>query len=410
MSSNRSIVALDRQLGSPGFFADPYPIYAKLRESAPIYWSETWQAWVCTNYDDTLAQLKDSEHFSNRNRYLTMFESLPADIHGKIESLKRVYSGGVLQADPPDHTRLRDLIRSVFSPRAIERARPLIVAAVDYLIDRVPKHGEMDIATDFAARLPATVLSQLIGIPASDEEAFLESGEDLMGLQAHGGWTTPEAALRANRGADRLERYLRQLATERRVAPGDDLISELASAHLANDRLTEDELVQTGFTLLTAGHHTTRNLITNSLITLFRHPRELGILRSDPSLWPSAVEECLRFESPVQRAWRRVAIDTTYGAHRLRTGQLMFMMIGAANRDPAHFSDPDSFDVRRHPNRHLAFGHGIHFCIGAPLARLEAHVALPRLLERLPTLKIDLQPNWHPNIHMRMPQSLLASW
>src|SRR4029077_7166445 len=133
MSSNRSIAALDRQLGSPGFFADPYPIYAKLRESAPIYWSETWQAWVCTNYDDTLAQLKGSEHFSNRNRYLTMFESLPADIHGKIESLKRVYSGGVLQADPPDHTRLRDLIRSVFSPRAIERARPLIVAAVDYL-------------------------------------------------------------------------------------------------------------------------------------------------------------------------------------------------------------------------------------------------------------------------------------
>lgn len=404
------IVTLDRQLGSPGFFADPYPIYAKLREQAPIYWSETWRAWVCTNYDDTLTLLKDSERFSNTNRYGTMFESLPADLNGKIEPLKRVYSGGVLQSDPPEHTRLRELIRSVFSPRAIEQAKPLVLAAADKLIDRVTSHGQMDIATDFASRLPATVLSQLIGIPIADEDDFIGWGEDLMGLQGHGAWTTPEAALRANRGADRLEHYLRRLAIERRFAPGSDLISELASAHLANDRLTEDELVQTGFTLLTAGHHTTRTLITNALVTLFRHPPELATLSSDPGLWPSAVEEFLRFESPVQRAWRRVAADTSYKTHKLRNGELMFMMIGAANRDPAHFSDPDTFDVGRRPNRHLAFGHGIHFCVGAPLARLEAQVALPRLLERLPTLKIDLRPQWHQNIHMRMPQSLRARW
>jgi cytochrome P450 len=300
-------------------------------------------------------------------------------------------------------------VRIAFTPRVVERLRSRVDAIVNDLVTQVEPNGSMDVIKDVAEPLPLMVISELLGVPRADASQFVVWASDIASFQATGS-AQLDNALRASRAVENIEQYFSRVCEERRAALGDDLISLMVSARDAEDQLTNDELINMCANFLLAGHETTRSLIGNGLLTLLTHPAQLDKLRANPQLITEAIEECLRFESPVQRGWRRVASDITVAGQDIKAGQLVFLMLGAANRDPQHFNEPDEFDVQREDNRHLAFGYGIHFCIGAPLARLEAPIALWTLINRFPKLRLNGDVRWNQNIHARGLQSLGVSW
>lgn len=379
--------ALDELLTSPSFFVDPYPVYHQLRAEEPVHWSEGWGVWVLTRYADAVSLLRDPRHFSNAGRFKIFLEQLPADVQDAMGALKQSYSVGMLQSDPPDHTRLRALLNKAFTPRAVERMRPRIQVLMDRLLDRVQNQGHMDLLYDVAYQVPAIVIAEMLGVPVEDRERFTAWSDDIAGFQARGR-AVLETARRAQGSLCAMEDYFRQLFHQRRAEPQDDLMTGLVQAEEQGDKLSEGELLSACTTLLVAGHETTRNLIGNGMLALLQHPEQMEKLRSNPAMIPSAVEELLRFNSPLQRGWRRVAEDIELHGHSIKQGQLVFVMIGAANRDPAVFADSDRFDITRQPNPHIAFGFGVHFCVGGPLARLEGAVAIETLLVRMPNLKL----------------------
>ncbi len=378
---------LDSLLTSPDFFQNPYPVYEQLRNEAPVYWSEAWGVWVLTRYADTVAMLRDPRHFSNAGRFRVFLEKLPADVQDAMGDLKRSYSVGMLQSDPPDHTRLRALVNKAFTPRAVERMRARIQVLVDSLLDRVQPQGYMDLLGDYAYQVPAIVIAEMLGVPVQDRAQFTAWSDDIAGFQAKGR-AVLDTARRAQSSLGEMEEYFRQLCRQRRAEPQDDLMTSLTQAEEQGDKLSEGELLSACTTLLIAGHETTRNLIGNGILALLQHPAQMHQVRENPALIPMAVEELLRFNSPLQRGWRRVAMDTEIEGHVIQEGQLVFAMIGAANRDPAVFQEPDRLDLKRQPNPHIAFGFGVHFCIGGPLARLEGAIAIETLLRRMPNLKL----------------------
>ena len=396
---------LDALLGTRAFIDDPYPIYAELRRRDPIHWSDAWGTWVLTRYDHTMEVFRTPSVFSNAGRFSALLEQLPHKAQLEAAAIARHNAQGMLQSDPPDHTRLRALVRMAFTPRVIESLRERVHEIVNAMIDEHLAAGSMDVIADFAHVLPLTVICDLMGIPADDRGLFFEWGADFSGFQATGGARTDNAR-RAAAAVEKLEVYFNDLCNERRTHPGEDLISHMVEAQITGDRLTQDELINMSVNLLFAGHDTTRSLIGNALLILLCHPHDLETLRREPSAWKVAIEECLRYESPVQRGWRRMASDHEFHGRQLKEGQLVFMMLGAANRDPAQFPVADTFDIRRSENRHLAFGYGIHFCIGAPLARLEAPIALETLIHRAPALEMEEAPRWNDNIHLRGLDSL----
>jgi cytochrome P450 len=402
--------SLDVRLASPAFVDDPYPVYRELRETDPVYWSDAWGVWVLTTYEDTSAVLRDPERYSSVGRFNALLDQLPPEVQPDLQPLRRHYSGGLIQSDPPDHTRLRALVRQVFTPRSIEQFRGRVQEVVDGLIDRFIDEGRSDVVMDLAYPLPVVVVSEILGAPSRDLEQVFAWTVDIGGLQATGG-AREDKARRAATSIVEIEDYFGGIIAERRSRPTSDLISDLIAAQEAGDRLTDAELVSMCVTLLLAGHETTKNLVSNGILTLLRHPDQLTALRDDPSLSASAIEECLRFESPIQRGWRRMAVETELRGERLLPGQLVYYMFGAANRDPAQFPHPDRFDIRRADNRHLAFGYGIHYCIGAPLARLEGSIAIDTVLRRLPDLELrEDQIEWGESVHVRCPKRLLVSF
>lgn len=389
---------LDELLTSHEFFADPYPVYQHLRNEAPIYWSESWNAWVFTRYKDIVGILRDPRRFSNKDRFTTFLGQLPKAVWPEIASLKRHYTVGMLQSDPPDHTRLRGLVNKAFTPRVVEEMAPRIQTIVNNLIDQVQSNGKMDVIRELAYPLPAIVIAEMLGVPPEDRHQFIHWSDDIAGFQGTG--RAKESAVRKGVNAIvALEDYFHRLCTERCKQPKDDLMSLLVAAREQGDKLTEDEMISTCVLLLVAGHETTRNLIGNGTLALLRHPDELQKLQNNPDLIASAIEELLRFDSPLQRGWRRIAEDVEIDGMLLRKGQLAFEMLGAANRDPEVFADPDRLDVTRQGNRHVAFGFGIHFCLGAPLARLEGRIAIRTLIERMPDIKLATDElEWQQNI------------
>jgi cytochrome P450 len=392
--------SLERGLAAPSFIDDPYETYRALQELAPLHWSDTWNAWVLTRYDDVVAVLRDSQRFSNAGRFSLLLDQLPDDAQEAAMPLRRHYASGILQCDPPDHPRIRGLVRQAFTPRAVERVRQRVVEMVDQLLDAVPADASFDVIADLAKPLPAMVISEMLGVPPEDRDQFIPLGDDLTALQSKGRGVRENAQIAAT-AVQTLESYFRDLYAERRRRPREDLISALVEAREGGDRLTENELVNTCVTMLVAGHETTRNLIGNATMTLLRHPEQLARLRAEPDLLQSTIEECLRFESPIQRGWRRVAEDTELLGTQLRRDQLLFLMFGAANRDHRQFPDPDRFDIARTDNRHIAFGYGIHFCLGAPLARLEAPIAVNRIIDRFPKLELAGEAKRVDSIHLR---------
>ncbi len=358
--------------------ANPHASLAFLREHDPVHWSDELAAWVLTRYDDVSLVLRDPRWRRSRPP-----GEKSLDDWG-LPGIDAVMRNMFLVQDPPDHTRLRGLVGRAFTPTAIAAMESRIEALVAELLDTIESRGRFDLIADFAVPLPATVIAELLGVPAADLNRFKRWSDDfavVIDIVPNADWPALEASV------TEFAAYVRELADERRAAPRDDLLSGLVARH-EGDALTEDELVATVILLIAAGHETTTNLIGNGILTLLTHPDSFTRLRADPTLAPTAVEELLRYEPPVAMTSRLAGEAMSIRGQSILAGQDAMLSLAAANRDPAAFPDPDRFDIGRTPNRHLAFGMGPHFCIGSPLARLEGRIALTRLVERFPTLRL----------------------
>jgi len=364
----------------PEFLADPYPTYHRLRDEDPVHHSPM-DFWVLTRYEDVAAVLRDPRFIK---------EPLVSMVAARFGvSVPPGVGLSMLDRDPPDHTRLRSLVSKAFTPRVVEGLRPRIQKMVDELITRAEAVGTMDLIEEFAYPIPVSVICEMLGVPVEDHERFKGWSLDIArGLDSV--WLPPESEIPKRSGAARhaIGDYMRGLIAERRASPRGDLLSALIAAEEAGDKLSEDELIATCILLLIAGHETTVNLIGNGTLALLRHPEELRRLRETPGLITSAVEELLRYDGPVQRTARITSTAVTLGGRTIPKGEMVMPFIGAADRDPSQFPDPDRLDLGRADNRHIAFGWGIHFCLGAPLARVEGQIAIDTLVRRLPRLAL----------------------
>jgi cytochrome P450 len=358
------------------FREDPYPLYRYLLAAAPVQWNDFLHAWTVAHYADVSFVLTDARFSADRT-------GLAPEAYEVARSM--------LVSDPPDHTRLRTLVQKAFTPRMVDQLRPHIVEIVNDLLDRAEdKGGTFDVIGDLAYPLPVIVIAELLGIPPEDRETFKDwSATQAASLDP---LVTPELMDRAIIARDALHAYLRGIIAQRRRAPKADLISALVAVEERGDTLTEPELVVMCSLLLIAGHETTVNLIGNGLLALLRHPEELTRLHHAPELIGTAIEELLRYDAPVQMTGRVVTHDLELGGQTFHAGDFVLPLLGAANHDPAQFVAPERLDLSRNPNPHFAFGRGIHFCLGAPLARLEGQVAIGSLVHRFPNLHLAGEP------------------
>jgi cytochrome P450 len=377
----------------PEFVADPYPTYHRLRTEDPVHHSPLG-FWVLTRYDDVVAALRDPRLAK---------EAIASFVAARFGAPVPAMGLSMLDRDPPDHTRLRGLVSKAFTPRVVEGLRPRIQQIVDALLDGVAARGSMDLVEEFAYPIPVIVICEMLGVPVEDHERFkgwsldIARGLDLI-------WLGPDSEVgrRSIAARQSLAEYFRGLIAQRRAAPRTDLLSGLIAAEEAGDKLNEVELLATCILLLIAGHETTVNLIGNGTLALLRHRDQLQRLQRDPGLIGSAVEELLRFDGPVQRTARIPSDDIVIGGRTIAKGQMVMPFIGAADRDPAQFPDPDRLDIGRADNRHIAFGWGIHFCLGAPLARIEGQIAIGTLVRRLPKLELAIRhPEFRQSLTLR---------
>ena len=363
----------------PGFIEDPYPTYHRLRAEDPVH-QNPLGFWVLTRYEDVVTALRDPRLAK---------EAIASFVAARFGMPIPAVGLSMLDRDPPDHTRLRGLVSKAFTPRVVEGLRPHIQHIVDGLLARVECEHAMDLIEEFAYPLPVIVICQMLGVPVEDRDRFRQWGLDIArGLDSILLPPDSEVGQRSTAARRALADYFRALIAERRASPRGDMLSDLIAAEEAGDKLSVDELLATCILLLVAGHETTVNLIGNGTLALLRHPDQLQRLREDPRLISSAVEELLRYDGPVQRTARIPSEDVTIGGRTIPKGELVMPFIGAADRDPVQFPEPDRLDIGRTENRHLAFGWGIHFCLGAPLARLEGQIAIGTLVERLPKLAL----------------------
>lgn len=388
----------------PQFRVDPYSVYQKLRSEDPIH--ESFFGCCISRYADCIATLRDpraSSDLRNSQSYQLAVEQGLYDPDQEILSKSPPF----LVRDPPDHTRLRGLVSKAFTPKVIEGLHPHIQEIVDGLLDRVIAKGSMEVIEDFAYPLPVTAICEMLGVPPEDRETFKEWSRELSRGLDPAGVFSPEVVERRRQAGNAFVEYFRSLIAERRRSPRDDLLSALIAVEEEGDKLTEEELLATCVFLLAAGHETTVNLIGNGILALLRHPDQFERLRDDPSLTPSAVEEFLRYDPPVQMAMRAAREDIEMGGKTIRQGQQIVILLGSANRDPDVFPDPDRLDITRGDSRHIAFSYGLHFCLGAPLARAEGEIAFRTLVRRLQRLEILAEaPEYKENVVVRGLRSL----
>jgi cytochrome P450 len=359
----------------PAFRDNPYPFLKRLRQYAPV--NETpLGIYRLTRYDDVVRMLKEVPS-GVRMADGTIFGANP-EMMGPGQF--------ILRLDPPDHTRIRRLMNQAFRPRAVERLRERVQQIVDALLDRAAERGEMDVIADLALPVPSTLICEMMGVPVTDRERFTDWTAAATHLLA-AAMITPERLQHGMAAAMSLANYFTDLIADRRKRLGDDILSDLIRAEEAGDRLSEAELLAQSIGLLIAGFETTIGLIGNGVLALINHPDQWQRLRARPELIDSTVEECLRYDGPILLTVRVTREDTRFGDHVIPADRPVMCILGAANRDPAHFVDPDRFDITRQDNDHLAFGGGVHFCLGAHLARMEAQVAIGGLAKRFRTLE-----------------------
>ncbi len=397
---------------SSAFAADPYPVYAELRAHSPVHYLESVQWWWVTRYRDVVQALGD--------RRFGKVEPRPVDGTGAAAAGRTppAATGSapppayrrltempphMLESDPPTHTRLRALVSRAFTPAVVESLRPRVAELAAAAVARMAEMGEADLVRDFAFPIPVTIIAELLGVPAEDQDRFREWSNTFVRALDVTQQRIPGVREAGMAAAAALIEYLEALVAERRTRPRSDLISGLVAAHETTDRLSLGEIVATAQLLLVAGHETTTGLLGGGALSLLRHPDQLAAVLERPEGWPVAVEELLRYESPVQRFNRFVLDDVELGGRVLRRGERLSLVFASANRDPDAFEDPDRLDLGRTPNRHVAFGGGIHYCLGAPLARLEAQVAFPALL---PYVEWVGEPVWRPGAVLRGLQAL----
>ena len=378
----------DVDLASRAFCADPYPTYARLRAEEPVCrvrLPDGQIAWLVTRYDDAVSVLKDPRFGNDREKIMTPEQA--ARLPWTPSVVKRL-SRMMLNLDAPDHTRLRALVHKAFTPGLVANMLERIQALTDELLDSVKGRGRTDLIRDYALPLPSTIIAEIMGVPVQDRHKFHRWSNALVSAS---GSTWGMLMMLPPMWA--FLRYIRKLVKIRQADPRDDLVSALVQARDAGDRLSEDELLAMIFLLLAAGHETTLNLIGNGVLALLEHPAELDRLRSSPELIKPAVEELMRYDSPVQMSSERYAREeVTIAGVTIARGETVHAMLGSANRDERQFECSDDLDITREPNRHLAFGQGVHYCVGAPLARLEGQIAINTLLRRFPDIRLAVPP------------------
>lgn len=387
-------------LANPQFKANPYPFYARLRAEAPV-WRTTLPdkrvAWLVTRYEDVAGVLRDDTFAKDRLNAMDPEQLRKTPwVPGFLKPLER----NMLDLDDPDHARLRALVSKAFTPRLIERLRGRIETLSEELLDVMERKGGAELVGDYALPIPATVIAELLGVPAEDRRKFHRWSGKLVSV------SSGRDMLRALPAALAFTRYLRKIIERRRAEPGDDLLTALVRAEEAGDKLSEDEVLAMAFLLLVAGHETTVNLIASGALALLEHPEQAEALSSDPSITKAAVEELLRYTSPVELATERYAReDVEIAGTTIPRGELVLAVLGSANHDEREFEDPDVLNLTRDPNRHLAFGRGgVHHCLGAPLARMEGQIAISALLRRFPHARLAVAPEtlrWRRGLFLR---------
>lgn len=376
-------------LASPRFKKDAFGFYARLRAEEPVcrvVQPDGQSVWLLTRYDDVAAALKDPRLAKDKRNALTPEQ---ASRQPWVPSLFRPLERNMLDVDAPDHTRLRALVHKAFTPRLVERMRERIQALTEALLDEADAKGRMDLIHDYALPIPTTVIAEMLGVPAGDRHKFHRWSRVIVASNPSG-WRM----VRAIPSAVAFLRYIRKLVRARRRAPRDDLVSALVQVEEAGEQLNEDELVAMIFLLLIAGHETTVHFIGNAVRALLEQPSEMAALRNNDALVPTAIEELLRHSGPLEMATERYAReDLPIAGVPIPPGALVYAVIASANRDERQFADADRLHLSRQPNKHLAFGLGVHYCLGAPLARLEGQIAISTLLRRLPDLRLAVPPD-----------------
>jgi cytochrome P450 len=383
---------------------DPFALYAQLQDHDPVHWSPALKSWILTRYDDVRQVCMGQGVSSDRLR--PFYEALKDERRDILSGVMRYLNHWLVFKAPPEHTRLRRLLNTVISPATVAEMGPAIASAFDHVMQLLDPRREIDFMKDVAELFPAFVILDMLGVPREDFRAIKAWSDDLRlfigTAQAEG-----DKYRRARDGADRMSAYFREIIAQRRSQPGQDAISRMVAARDEGGMLSEDELVGCCMLFLFGGHETTTNLLGSAIVALLKHPDQLQRLHAQPALIDSAVEEFLRYDGPSNSIARVVAQDHEIAGKTLRAGERVFAMINAANRDPRQFTDPHRLDLGRTPNRHLTFGFGIHFCLGAPLARLEAKVCLGQLAARFPGMRSGSQPpEWIDALIMRGPKRL----
>lgn len=400
-------MALELDIRHPENLKDPYPLFAYLRDEQPVHWSGSLRAWMVTRYDDVLHILQNPQRFSSdrfRNAGSRYSSERPA-----VAEVARVLREWMVMRDPPDHTRLRGFLHNSFTPRRLRRIEPRVQAIVDELLQRVEARGSMEFIEDFAFPLPARVITMLMGVPREDIDQ-IRLWSDQLAAYLGGAQTELDNMEQARDGTMQMAEYFRALIRGRGAASQDsgqeteqeDLIGLMLRAGQEGDRLSEEEIVSNCVLLLFAGHETTTNLLGNGLYHLLRNPEQHRLLADNPELARGAVEEFLRYDTSVPAVLKIAAEDTELHGKQIGKGDVVLAFLASANRDPRRFQNPDTLDITREDNRHLSFAFGIHFCLGAPLARMEANVAISTLFRRFADLTLhDQDPEWLPQIFLR---------
>ena len=405
---------INKAISDGSYFSDPYPLFSELRESAPVLYSSTLGGWIITRYSDVSEILHNHEDYSSKGRVLHLLNKLEPSVQNQLPMLHSHFATGLAHSDAPEHKRLRGILAQAFTPKISENMRPITNDVVTRILNSI--EGDVDLISDLFTPVPALVVGRLLGSSESDIPNLIRWAGAINGLYEKGGNIDPEKAVFAEEMLQEIREFVIKLADERRsqskngnLDPTADVLSGLVHAELHNDSLSESELVSTVVTLFVAGHETTTHLLGNGMLALLKQPELIELLKQDPQLIPDSIDEMARFDGSVPRSWRITKRRMEVGGVSIPQGELVLPMLSSANRDKSVFEQPDRFDIHRDTRKHLAFGRGVHVCLGAPLARIEGQEIIKEILHRFPKIRLKdskVELSWRKDVALRGLSSL----